>query len=94
MLASSGMTHYEPQPVVVRKDRQAIEAILVLDEERLVKRIEEEKITMCGYAPTVAMLSCIKRLGAKAGRLVLYRTSGDASGDYSAVVGYAGILLQ
>ena len=39
------------------------------------------------------MLVAAKELGATAARLVKYQTSGDASGDYSAVVGYAGIII-
>ena len=94
VLASSDMTHYEPHEEVKAKDGYAIEAILALDEKGLVKRIRERNISMCGVAPTVAMLSCVKSLGATSGRLVKYQTSGDSSGDYSAVVGYAGIVIQ
>ena len=94
VVASSDMTHYEPHEVVQKKDAVAIEAILALDEVRLMQKIHEQNITMCGYAPTVAMLSCVKRLGAKGGRLVQYQTSGESSGDYSSVVGYAGILIR
>ena len=35
-----------------------------------------------------------KELGAKTANLVEYRTSGDVSGDYDEVVGYAGIIIQ
>ena len=94
VIASSDMTHYEPQEVVQEKDREAIESILALDETQLMKRIKERNISMCGYAPTVAMLTCVKRLGAKRGRLVQYQTSAAGSGDYRRVVGYAGIVLQ
>ena len=94
VLASSDMTHYEPHEVVQTKDREAIESILALDETQLMRRVKERNISMCGYAPTVALLTCVKRLGAKEGRLIKYQTSGDSSGDYRSVVGYAGIVLQ
>lgn len=94
VVASSDMTHYEPHEVVRKKDADAIASILALDETGLMERLEEEHISMCGYAPTVAMLTCAKRLGARGGRLLKYQTSGDSSGDYTSVVGYAGILIQ
>ena len=94
IVASSDMTHYEPHEVVQRKDAEAIESILALDETELMKRIREKKISMCGYAPTVSMLTCAKQLGARGGRLVTYRTSGENSGEYGSVVGYAGIMIQ
>ena len=51
-------------------------------------------ISMCGYAPTATMLVAAKELGAKQGELVRYATSGDVSGDYDAVVGYAGVVVR
>ena len=94
ILASSDMTHYEPQSSAERKDKQAIQAILDLDEDMLMERIIRLDITMCGYAPVVVMLSAAKLLGAKSAQLIKYQTSGDITGDKSAVVGYAGIIIQ
>jgi len=48
---------------------------------------------MCGYAPTVSLISAAKELGATGAELVRYQTSGDTTGDYSAVVGYAGVII-
>jgi len=93
IMASSDMTHYEPHESARKKDNQAIEAILDLDEDELLKRVEEFNISMCGYAPTVSLISAAKELGAKGAELVKYQTSGDTSGDYSSVVGYAGIII-
>lgn len=94
IMASSDMTHYEPQESANMKDNQAIEAILELNEDELLKRIEEFHITMCGYAPTVTLISACKELGARQAELVRYQTSGDITGDYRSVVGYAGIILR
>lgn len=93
IIASSDMTHYEPQGDAQKKDDLAIKAILELDEDKLVDRVEKYGISMCGYAPCAIMLSAAKELGANTARLVKYRTSGDATGDYSSVVGYAGIII-
>jgi AmmeMemoRadiSam system protein B len=49
---------------------------------------------MCGYGPTIAMLTAAKDLGASHAELVRYATSADTSGDRSAVVGYAGIVVS
>jgi len=94
ILASSDMTHYESQESARRKDNQAIEAILELNEDELLKRVHELDISMCGYAPAVSLISAAKELGASGAELVSYRTSGDTTGDYSAVVGYAGVLIK
>jgi len=94
VISSSDMTHYESDKSVREKDKKAIDAILALDEERLMKEIIERDISMCGFAPTIVMLSALKEMGAKKAELIDYRTSGDASGDYSSVVGYAGIIIK
>ena len=93
IMASSDMTHYESQESAQQKDQQAIDAILRLDEDELLRRVEELDISMCGYAPTVCLISAAKELGATAAELVRYQTSGDITGDYSSVVGYAGIII-
>ena len=94
IIASSDMTHYEPQESASEKDYKAIDAVLALDEDELLKRVEELNISMCGYAPTVSLISAARELGAKGAELVKYQTSGDTSGDYSSVVGYAGIIIR
>jgi len=93
IIASSDMTHYEPQESAQRKDTQAIDAILDLNEDELLKRVDELNISMCGYAPAVSLISAAKELGATGAELVRYQTSGDIIGDYSSVVGYAGIII-
>lgn len=94
IIASSDMTHYEPQETATKKDNQAINAILELNEDELLNRVEKLNITMCGYAPTAILIAAAKELGAKHAELVKYQTSGDVTGDYSGVVGYAGIILK
>jgi hypothetical protein len=94
IIASSDMSHYEPQESAQKKDTQAIGAILKLDEDELLKRVFELNITMCGYAPAVSLIVAAKELGASGAELVKYQTSGDVTGDYSAVVGYAGIIIK
>jgi len=49
---------------------------------------------MCGYGPTVAAVTAAKALGAKESQLLCYKTSGDITGDFSAVVGYASIAFM
>ncbi|MCX5713618.1 MAG: AmmeMemoRadiSam system protein B [Candidatus Omnitrophica bacterium] len=93
LVASSDMTHYEPLSVAEKKDAAAIEAILELNEEKLMQVIARFNISMCGYAPVVVMLAASKLLGATKARLIKYETSAAASGDATSVVGYAGIIV-
>lgn len=93
LLASSDMTHYEPKADAQSKDKEALEAIIALDEDKLMEIVRRKNITMCGYAPVAVMLKAAKALGASKAELVKYQTSGDITGDYSSVVGYAGVIV-
>jgi len=93
IIASSDMTHYEPQIEASKKDAIAIESILELDEDKLFEQVKKLDITMCGLAPVIVMIRAAKSLGAKSAKLVKYQTSGDVTGDTSSVVGYAGITI-
>jgi hypothetical protein len=93
IVASSDMNHYESAAITRAKDHKAIERVLALDARGLWEVVVNEDITMCGFAPTIVMLTAAKLLGATSATLVKYATSGDASGDYESVVGYAGIIV-
>ncbi|MBD3378940.1 MAG: AmmeMemoRadiSam system protein B [Candidatus Omnitrophica bacterium] len=93
IVASSDMTHYESRESASIKDGKAIEKILALDPEGLMETVGSESISMCGYLPVALMLMYAKRMGAKNASLVKYTDSGEATGDTSQVVGYAGIVV-
>lgn len=91
VLASSDMSHYETAENASRMDRVAIERMLALDEEGLWEEVSRRGITMCGVAPAVIAIAAGKAMGADAAKLVMYNNSGDATGDFSQVVGYASL---
>jgi AmmeMemoRadiSam system protein B len=94
VIASSDMNHYESDSVTRVKDKRAIDQILELNPRDLYDVIRAANITMCGYGPTVAMLTAALKLGATKAELLRYATSGDVSGDRDKVVGYAGIAVS
>jgi AmmeMemoRadiSam system protein B len=93
IIASSDMNHYESEAITRVKDRRAIERVLALDARGLWEVVMNEDISMCGFGPTIVMITAAKALGASSARLVKYATSGEVSGDYESVVGYAGIIV-
>ncbi|MFA6349761.1 MAG: AmmeMemoRadiSam system protein B [Candidatus Omnitrophota bacterium] len=94
IIASSDMTHYEPQKDAETKDRVAIQAIIELDEDKLARKVIGMNISMCGYAPAISVIVAAKMLGAKKAKLIKYQTSGDTTGDTESVVGYAGVIIE
>jgi len=94
IIASTDMTHYESQDSAKQKDQLAIDRVVSLDPAGLLETVNSKNISMCGVIPTTITIVAAKELGATKASLVAYATSGDVSGDYSYVVGYAGFIIQ
>ncbi|MBI5681239.1 MAG: MEMO1 family protein [Methanobacterium sp.] len=93
VIASSDMTHYQPQNIANQNDSYVLDAIKAMDEKLMIKRIMERNITMCGYGPVASTIIASKELGARESQILKYATSGDITGDLSAVVGYASAMF-
>jgi AmmeMemoRadiSam system protein B len=94
LLTTSDLNHYENDAVTRMKDHKAIARLLEMDARGLYEVCRNEEISMCGLGPAVAMLTALKTLGADRAELVKYATSADVLGDFSAVVGYAGMIFH
>lgn len=93
VVASSDMSHYLPDETARRVDQTALAPLLAFDPEGLYRTVVDHDISMCGFIPATAMLAYARQAGAARPELVAYATSGDAFGDKSRVVGYAGVVL-
>lgn len=88
VVASSDLSHYHPQKEAEKLDNLVIEAVASYDPEMLFRRLSQDSCEACGGAPIITTMLVAKRLGATNAKPVGYATSGNTSGDYSAVVGY------
>jgi len=93
ILASSDWTHYEPQAKAVAKDGEALKAVESMDPAGFQRVIEERNVSACGYGPVTSLIHAARIMGAKQAKILSYQTSGDVTGDKSAVVGYAAALF-
>ncbi len=93
IVASTDFNHYEDQETTRVKDELAIGRILALDPAGLYQTVRRAAVSMCGVVPVTIGLQAALRLGATRATLVARATSGDVTGDYAAVVGYASIAV-
>jgi hypothetical protein len=93
IVASSDFSHYVPGETARRQDLYAIDALTTLDVPEFYRRLQETGATACGYGPIAAMCIVCRSLGAERGELLQYTTSGDVTGDFNQVVGYAAIAV-
>lgn len=89
VVASTDLNHQESKQISNKKDKYVMDAIKTLDEKQLQESVKRHNITTCGYGPVSATMVYSKLQGATKGEVLSYYTSGDITGDNSAVVGYA-----
>ena len=94
IIASSDFSHYKPDKKAREDDAYFIDSVLALDIRGFYRRLNERAASVCGYGPISAMLASTKNLGAIKATMLKYSTSGDTTGDFSSVVGYAGIIVE
>jgi MEMO1 family protein len=92
LIASTDFSHYVTSEQANRLDHLAIEAILARDAPGLYRTVKEHDISMCGIAPTTALLAALAGEDLTC-RLLRWGHSGEAE-RMSRVVGYASLLLE
>lgn len=94
LIASSDLTHYEPNDAAHEKDGELVEAVLGMDVDEFYRVLRDRHVTACGYGAIAATMVACADLGATRGRLLRYATSYDVAGaDESSVVGYASVVF-
>ena len=93
LVASSDLSHYEPEAEGAAQDQELLRLIGQLDGTGLLRYVQEARSAMCGAGAVACVLEAARGLGAQRARVARYGTSADAGGDPGAVIGYAGIVV-
>ena len=94
VIASTDLSHFNNQEKANKVDGFVLEDIGEMNEFKLFEEVVQYNITMCGYAPVMTAISLSKRSNKSSCDILAYRTSGDVTGDYSSVVGYASGIFK
>lgn len=89
VIASSDMNHYADHDTTMKLDQLALDKLAAFDSAGMLQACEQYDITMCGVGATAVMLETCKALGATRVEILEHTTSGQVSGEYGQVVGYA-----
>lgn len=93
IVASSDLSHYYNYDRAALLDNVVIEDIRDFDEEKLYRDVKQGRCEMCGSGPVIAMMKACRQLGANRSDVLLYRNSGDVSGERNEVVGYLSSIV-
>ena len=94
VIASSDFSHYEPYEKALVKDMKAINLIKELKINDFYNYVIENDVSICGVGPIMTVMILAEGLKKHNVKLLKYATSGDITGDKSAVVGYASIIFE
>ncbi len=99
IVVSSDMTHYPTQAEARRIDGAALQAVQGMEPDDMMdrlERLEREPVqnlhcVLCGKHALYAGMTAARELGARRAETLMYRNSGDVSGDHSRCVGYGAV---
>ncbi|APF17513.1 AmmeMemoRadiSam system protein B [Caldithrix abyssi] len=93
IVASSDLSHYHSYEEAVRLDSVVISHINNFKEDNLYEDLQSGLCEMCGGGPVIAMMKACRKSGADKAKVVLYRNSGDVTGERAPVVGYLAAIV-
>ena len=93
LVASTDLSHFYPQTVAEKLDAEVLRCVEAFDPEGVLQVEEQGKGFACGRGALAAVLWAAKGLGADTVNILNYATSGDVTGDFNQVVGYASAVV-
>ncbi len=93
LVASTDLSHYYDQQVAVALDRNMLKQVEAFEPEQAFDVERSGRGYACGLGALAAVMWAARDLGADRVELLRHATSGDVTGDYSAVVGYGAAAI-
>ena len=94
VVASTDLSHFNNQEKANKVDGFVLEDISEMNEFKLFEEVVQYNITMCGYGPVMTTILVSKMSNKNNCEILEYRTSGDVTGDFTSVVGYASGIFK
>jgi AmmeMemoRadiSam system protein B len=93
LVASTDLSHFYNQEQALKLDAEMLHQVEAFDPLGVLQAEELGKGYACGRNALAAVLWAAKDLGANKVQVLKHATSGDVTGDYSGVVGYAAAVI-
>ena len=95
LVASTDLSHFYNQQTALSYDRAMLHAIETFEPDEAFELERSGKGFACGLGAFTAVLWAARELGADQVKVLRHATSGNVTGDYESVVGYAaGVILK
>jgi AmmeMemoRadiSam system protein B len=93
LVASTDLSHYHEQQTALALDRTLLSQLEAFEPEPLFDLERSGRASACGLGALAAVMWAARGLGADKVEILRHATSGDTTGDYSAVVGYGAAAM-
>ena len=93
LVASSDLSHFYTQELAVKFDKALLDRLAAFDPSGVLWADSEGTGFACGRGAIAAVLWAARGLGANRVKVLKHATSGEVTGDYSAVVGYGTAVI-
>jgi MEMO1 family protein len=93
LVASTDLSHFYRQETANQLDTEVLHQVEALNPQGILDTEAKGKGFACGKGALAAVLWAAQELGANHVQMLHYATSGDVTGDYDQVVGYAAAVL-
>ena len=93
LVASTDLSHYHDQQTALALDRALLAQVEAFDPEPLFDLERSGRGSACGLGALSSVMWAARELGADKVEILRHATSGDTTGDYSAVVGYGAAAI-
>ena len=93
IVASSDLSHFYNSSKAESMDKLVHEKVAAFDADGLFQELQSGACEMCGGGPVVAVMKASQLMGANNSRVLMYRHSGEVTGDKSEVVGYLSAIF-
>lgn len=93
IVGSSDLSHYYSHSKATVMDNVIVDSVSNYEEDKLYDELQEGICEMCGSGPVITTMKACRNLGAEKSKVLLYRNSGDVTGDRSQVVGYMSAMF-
>ncbi len=93
IVASSDLSHFHSYEKAKTMDNVVVEDVARYDYGKLAGDLQKGLCEMCGAGPVLVTMKACEKLGANKAKVLLYRNSGDVTGDRDQVVGYLSAMF-
>lgn len=93
IVISSDLSHYYNDEAAHKLDDRFLDLVDAMNAQKLMQAISVGEAEACGAGPVAFLLELAKKMNRTSVKNLVYNNSGDASGDYSRVVGYLASVI-